>query len=493
MDSLVNMFNLTEWYGCNELRDDVSKALEDTMYTRMDAIAVGFIYALRNNYNYDLHAKGDVLLHNATNSIYDMKYIKADARSVIVAKREVYKEILMALTVSSSKPKYISYAAWNMKYCDVALRCLDTYNRLTLQQEISKINFVTRAATIIVEEFGYVNPQILLHIIVQLTGAYYEDNLLVGHVIAEDVMCGNVVLAVKGSVVTKDLQSVVQVLNLNKIKIVPIKEEVSYIVSTPVLGSMEMRLLKLLPYRDKLAILTRRIKYLCEHPELKCYIDTVKDLGDYEWHHAMNVALLSGLIAVEIQVKPRVLNYVLLGAVLHDIGKSKVSDTILTANRKLTAEELQEIRQHPVYGAEILKGLPKAVIDITKYHHSCNDGFGYPAVTDIPKVASIVHIVDVYDAMSRERDYKKPYDRNFVRKHINMHNTWFDQEVLNAFNEAIKIFIPGETAFISGTPCTFFDFKDNKYIFFAESLNQLIHFTEGEIKDRLIWHSSMEV
>ena len=493
MSSGMGNFNLADWYGCAELLNDVTKKLGDELYSRTDATAIGFILALKHNYTFDLSSKGDLLLHNATNSVYDMKYISTDSRSVIEEKRKCYREVLMALTVHAASNKYISYAAWNMKYCDIALRCLDLYNKNVTASEGSIINFVSRAACTIVEELGYVNLQALLHIIIQLTGAPLEDNTLVGHVLQEDVKCGGVTLAYEGSVVTKDLHNVVSVLGLRKIKIKPINEAVQHLVDMPVLGSMEMRLLKLLPYRDRLAILTRRIKYLCEHPELKFYVDTVRDMGDYEWQHAMNVALLSGIIAIEMQVRPRVLNHILLGGILHDIGKSKVPASVLTAARRLTSDELQLIRQHPTYGAEILKGLPKPVVEIAGFHHACNDGWGYPPVTNIPKTAAIVHIVDVYDAMCRERDYKKPYDRNFVRKHINSHAGWFDAEVLKAFNEAIKIFSPGETAFISGTPCTFFDFKDGKYVFFADSINQFIHFTEEEIKDRLTWNSSMEM
>lgn len=100
------------------------------------------------------------------------------------------------------------------------------------------------------------------------------------------------------------------------------------------------------------------------------------------------------------------------GAILHDIGKLGVKESVLAKEGSLTAEEREEIKLHTSLGVSICKplGQDKAVLDIIRHHHERFDGSGYPAGLKgeaIPLVARVVTVADSYDAMTHDRPYRK--------------------------------------------------------------------------------------
>jgi putative two-component system response regulator len=99
------------------------------------------------------------------------------------------------------------------------------------------------------------------------------------------------------------------------------------------------------------------------------------------------------------------------GGILHDIGKIGIRDSILYKPGKLTAEEFEEVKRHPEIGEKICYPLQtlRPVLPIIKHHHEKYDGSGYPsglASEDIPLLARITAIVDVYDALTSRRAYR---------------------------------------------------------------------------------------
>lgn len=121
-----------------------------------------------------------------------------------------------------------------------------------------------------------------------------------------------------------------------------------------------------------------------------------------------------------IQLSDESIEKIADAAVLHDVGKIVISDTILNKPGKLTDEEFEEMKKHTIKGYEILKTLNLSQdeeqrqysLDISRYHHERWDGRGYPDQLigdEIPVWSQVVSIVDVYDALVSQRIYKKAY------------------------------------------------------------------------------------
>jgi putative two-component system response regulator len=101
-----------------------------------------------------------------------------------------------------------------------------------------------------------------------------------------------------------------------------------------------------------------------------------------------------------------------IGGALHDIGKVGIPDSILLKPGRLSQEEWQIMRSHPVLGEEICRPLPalRSILPIIRHHHERWDGSGYPdglRGDAIPLLARIIQTVDIYDALTNPRSYRE--------------------------------------------------------------------------------------
>ncbi len=133
------------------------------------------------------------------------------------------------------------------------------------------------------------------------------------------------------------------------------------------------------------------------------------------------------------------------GGVLHDIGKLGIPDSILCKPGKLTAEEWVIMKQHTLIGAALCSPLKTMhnTVDIVLYHHEKWDGSGYPygkAGQDIPLLARIFQIVDIYDALASDRPYKTawPRDRIITTLQDEADKGFRDQELTAVFLDILK-------------------------------------------------------
>ena len=117
---------------------------------------------------------------------------------------------------------------------------------------------------------------------------------------------------------------------------------------------------------------------------------------------------------------------------LHDVGKIGVPDAFINKPSRLSEEEYDVVKNHPVMGARILKNitsLPKLVTG-ARWHHEHYDGSGYPdglSGTDIPEEARIIAVADAYDAMTSRRSYRSILPQHLVRQElIDGRGTQFD-------------------------------------------------------------------
>jgi len=144
---------------------------------------------------------------------------------------------------------------------------------------------------------------------------------------------------------------------------------------------------------------------------------------NYTHGHSTRVADYSEKIARLAGKTDKECEEVYFAALLHDVGKIGISDAIINKAGKLTDEEYNTIKQHPVIGRQILSGISQSpYLSIgANYHHERYDGRGYPEGLkgeDIPEIARIIAVADAYDAMTSKRSYRYPVLQLKVREEI---------------------------------------------------------------------------
>lgn len=181
---------------------------------------------------------------------------------------------------------------------------------------------------------------------------------------------------------------------------------------------------------------------------------TVIEFRDCETgEHVKNISGLTKILMTQVSkmyseyaLPPEEIEKIANSAILHDVGKISTPDQILNKPGRLTDEEFEIMKQHTVRGCEILKNIPHILdkglyhysYDICRHHHERWDGRGYPdhlSGDDISIWAQVVSVVDVYDALTSERVYKKAFSHEkAVDMIVNGECGTFNPKVLEAFH-----------------------------------------------------------
>lgn len=165
----------------------------------------------------------------------------------------------------------------------------------------------------------------------------------------------------------------------------------------------------------------------------------IRHSSTYQWEHAINCAVLICGFGLYLGLKRDTVEQMTLGALVHDSGVAKVSRGVLEKPGKLTQSEMSMVKKHIVWGIELCKreGYDSPIIiDMTANHHERLDGSGYPRgikEDKISKLAKITAIVDVYDAMTGDRPYKKGEHPLKVFRFLLNKKTQFDQSIVQQF------------------------------------------------------------
>ncbi|MBM7573367.1 HD-GYP domain-containing protein [Aquibacillus albus] len=177
----------------------------------------------------------------------------------------------------------------------------------------------------------------------------------------------------------------------------------------------------------------------CISPSIKALVVATEASDEYTAGHNFRVALFALQIAEEMGVTPDQLRALAQGGVVHDVGKLQVPDHILNKPGQLTEEERAMIELHPVTGYEMCKrlGFMKEELDIIRYHHERWDGSGYPdrlKGKEIPFLARILAVADVYDALTSNRSYRKAWTNEAAMKVIlEEKGSHFDADCVDAW------------------------------------------------------------
>ncbi len=152
-------------------------------------------------------------------------------------------------------------------------------------------------------------------------------------------------------------------------------------------------------------------------------VSAIDAKDEYTHGHSARVAEYSRKIAEQSGMSEEECDEIYYVALLHDVGKIGIPEAIINKEGKLTPEEYEVIKQHPVLGGQILHSIseyPKLGIG-AMYHHERYDGKGYPEKLkgeDIPEIARIISVADAYDAMTSKRSYRDPIPQQSVREEI---------------------------------------------------------------------------
>jgi putative nucleotidyltransferase with HDIG domain len=160
--------------------------------------------------------------------------------------------------------------------------------------------------------------------------------------------------------------------------------------------------------------------------------------------HSLRVALIAAELGQRMGMNPEQAKTLERGAILHDIGKIGISDSILLKPGSLTKAEWQIMRQHPDIGARIIEEIPflQDTLPVIRYHQERWDGSGYPIGlrgAEIPLVARIFAVVDAFDALTNDRPYRKRVPAGEALEYIKSQaGVLFDPQVVESFEKMIQ-------------------------------------------------------
>ncbi|HEU4700613.1 MAG TPA: HD domain-containing phosphohydrolase [Gemmatimonadales bacterium] len=165
---------------------------------------------------------------------------------------------------------------------------------------------------------------------------------------------------------------------------------------------------------------------------------SIESADSYTFGHCERVAEYAVTVARALGLDQRQQQTVRLGAYLHDIGKVRVPHEVLNKPGRLTPEEFDLVKQHPVWGVEMLATVefPWDLKPIIRWHHERWDGTGYPdrlAGEEIPVNAQIICIVDVFDALTTTRSYKPALAGGAAVAQMRASRSWWRADVYDAF------------------------------------------------------------
>lgn len=198
------------------------------------------------------------------------------------------------------------------------------------------------------------------------------------------------------------------------------------------------------------------VEQLMEAKTVSLDLVDLRTFDDYTYRHSVNVAVLSTVIGMGMGYGNDDLIDLCSAAIFHDLGKLSIDKEILNKSGKLTPEENELLRRHAQNSYEILRekwNIPARVKAAVLSHHENEDGSGYPNGLKADRIypfAKIIHVADVYDALSNDRAYKKAYSCSESLEYLmGGCGTLFNQEVVKVFMEKVPVYPKGISVVLS--------------------------------------------
>ena len=177
----------------------------------------------------------------------------------------------------------------------------------------------------------------------------------------------------------------------------------------------------------------------------------------YTAGHSWRVSQLSCATAAAMELGHDDIERIRIGALLHDIGKIGIADSVLQKPGRLTDEEFAIVKEHPVIGRRILEGVQGLApfLPAVELHHENWDGTGYPkgqSREETPIDARIIHVSDAYDAMTTDRSYRQGMTHERAIHILCMNSgTQFDPRIVELFAKLPREIVAGQPALLKDT------------------------------------------
>lgn len=251
---------------------------------------------------------------------------------------------------------------------------------------------------------------------------------------------------------------------------------------------------------------------LLDSDALHC-VSALRNKDEYLLEHSVNVATLLVTFGKHLNLSKDTLKQLAIGGIIHDVGKIKVDDSVLHKPARLTAEEFEHMKLHQVYAKEIINtvtGLGEISRDVCLMHHEKLDGSGYPRglnADQMPTHGRMSSIVDIYDALTADRCYKKGMSPGEAFKILlSMTPNHLDKDLVYKFINCIGVYPVGAIVELSDgrvgivwTSCAGEPLKPEVKCFYSRKYHRFIDVSMVDIKrssvkiEKAIAPSSLEV
>lgn len=187
-------------------------------------------------------------------------------------------------------------------------------------------------------------------------------------------------------------------------------------------------------------------------------LSRIRQKDNYLMEHSVNVAVLMSILGKHLELERPYLHQCVTGALLHDIGKILIPDTVLHKPDKLTDDEYNIMKKHAGYSQKILQRnarFSQVSINVAGQHHERMDGQGYPLGLkgdEISAEARMASVVDIYDAITADRVYHKGMTpSNALKRMLEWCGPHLDTKYVHSFIKAIGVYPVGSLVKINNT------------------------------------------
>ena len=212
----------------------------------------------------------------------------------------------------------------------------------------------------------------------------------------------------------------------------------------------DVRMGNALKLDDALSLVDEINQSIARNSSALVSLSRLKNADDYTYLHSVAVCVLMMALGRQLGLEGKVLKQVGIAGLMHDFGKVFIPNGVLNKPGKLTEEEFNIVKMHPLKGWEFLKNSNEVndlTLDVCRHHHERVDGKGYPdklsgeALTLFARMGAIC---DVYDAITSNRCYKKGWEpAESIRKMAEWKDGHFDEAIFHAFVKTVGIYPTG--------------------------------------------------